>query len=182
VDHHGNSLVGIEIGFALDAGQSKQRLLGIIQATLANQPPGRFGSEGDHDSERQGPDPLKSVGNSVGPLIVTIQHGVDNSNTNLLTDSPAEVDVGGEVTTEGNGADLGCIGDGDGLEDTPRNTAKDLADKQRLDVLGSKENGDAAGKPDEETNDGVAVTETLRNPTVDEETNDGTAVGTLVRC
>lgn len=180
VDHHSNGLVGVEIGFAVETGQSEQGLLGVIQATLADQPPGRFGSKEDHDTERKGPDPLESVGNSVSPLVLAVQHGVDDSDTNLLADSPAEVDIGGEVTTEGDGADLGGVGDGDGLEDTPRDTTEDLGGEQSLYILSSEEYGDAARQPDEAANDGVAVSKTLRDPTVDEETNDGTAVGTLL--
>lgn len=96
-----------------------------------------------------------------------------------MSETPAEVDVCGEITSEGDGADFGGVGDADGLEDTPRETAEDFGGEEHLDVLGGEEEGDAAGEPDEAADDGVSISEALREPAVEEETDDGTDVGTL---
>ena len=51
--------------------------------------------------------------------------------------------------------------------------------EEHLDVLSGEEEGDAAGEPDEAADDGVSISEALREPTVEEETDDGTDVSTL---
>jgi hypothetical protein len=98
-----------------------------------------------------------------------------------LTQTPAEVDVCGKVTAEGDGANLGGVGDADGLEDTPWQTAEDFGGEEHLDVLGGEEEGDAGREPDETADNGVSIAETLREPAVKEETDDRTDIGTLFR-
>lgn len=75
----------------------------------------------------------------VRPLIVTLQHGHQDPNPNLLAQSPAKVDVRRQVAPERDGADLGGVGDSEGLEDAPGHAAEDLGGEQRLDVLGGEE-------------------------------------------
>lgn len=172
VDHHGDRLVGVKVGLAVQAGQAEQGMLGILGLALADKPPGGFGSEVDGDEERERPHPLKTVGDAVCPLVVALQHGEDDSDTDFLAKTPAEVDVGGEVASQGDGTDFGGVGDGEGLEDAPRNTAQDLGDQQSLDIGRSEEDGREGGDHDEAGHDGFPVAESLGDKTVDEETND----------
>lgn len=90
-----------------------------------------------------------------------MKHGADNSYTNLLAETPAEVDIGGQVATESHRADLGRIGNSESLKDTPRNTAQNLSNEQGLDILGGKEDGREAGDTDKADAYGVSVPKTL---------------------
>lgn len=180
VHHHGHGLVGVKVGLAVQAGQAEQRPLGLLSLTPANEPPGRFRGKVDGDEEREGPHPLQTVGNTVGPLVVALQHGKDDANANLLAETPAEVDIGGEVASQRNGADFGGISYGDGLEDAPGDTAQDLGDQQRLNVGCGEEDGSESGDQDETSHYSFPVAESLGDEAVDEETNDFTDGGTLL--
>jgi hypothetical protein len=119
VDNHGNRLVGIEVGLPFHRRKTKERLLGLFDAALSHKPPGALRSEEDTGDERDRPHPLQSVGNTVGPLILSAGHSLDDSNGNELSKSPAEVDVGGKISSESYRADFGGVSDGQSLEDTP---------------------------------------------------------------
>jgi hypothetical protein len=126
-------------------------------------------------------------------------HGLDDSNGNELSKTPAEVDVSGKVSSKSDGADFGGVSDGQSLEDTPLlrlsvfvvasmnrratywDTAQDLSDKKCLDVLSSEEDCGETHEKDQTADDGVAVAEPLRDPTVDEETDDGANIGTVAQ-
>lgn len=181
MDHHGNGLVGVEVGITVDARETQQGLFGVGQAAVADKPPGRLGTAVDTDEERQWPHPLQSIWNAVSPLIGAIQHGVNHTDTDNLTQAPAEVDVGGEITAEGDRADLGGVGDGDGLENTPRDSTQNFGDDESLDVLGGEEDGDEAGKEDEAGEESFTVAPAFGDVAVDEETDDFAAHGTLLR-
>lgn len=47
------------------------------------------------------------------PLIGSPKLGLNDADTDDLTQAPAEVDVGGEMATKSNRTDFGGIGDGD---------------------------------------------------------------------
>ena len=115
---------------------------------------------------------MQRVGNTVGPLIVTTQHGLDDSNADELTQTPTEVDISGEMPTQGHGADLRRVGDGKGLENTPRDTAHNLRSKERLDVLRGEEEGDEGGQPRQTGDDGLAIAEAFGRPAVEDQTDD----------
>jgi hypothetical protein len=55
----------------------------------------------------------KKNSRTVGPLIRSSQHGLDDSNSNDLTETPAEIDVCGQVATQCNGAYFRCVGNSD---------------------------------------------------------------------
>lgn len=93
VHHHGNSFVGVEVGLAVETGEAEERLLGVFETAFADQPPGRFGGEEDTDYERDRPHPLQGVRDTVGPFVVTGQHGADHADTDELAETPAEIDV-----------------------------------------------------------------------------------------
>lgn len=179
VDHHGHGLVGVKVGLAVQAGQAQQRLLGLLGLAAADQPPGRLGRKVDGDEERQGPHPLQAVRDAVCPLVVALQHGVDDADANLLAEAPAEVDVGGQVAAQGDGAHFRGVRDSDGLEDAPGDAAQDLGDQQRLDVGRGEEDGREGGDQDEAAHDGFAVAKSLGDEAVDEEADDFTDGGTL---
>jgi len=122
VNHHVDSLVGIEISLAVETGQTKEGLLCIFNSALSDQPPRALGSEGNSNDERNGPHPLQGVRNTVCPLVVTVQQGLHDSDTNSLAHAPAEVDVCSEISTESDGANFGGVGYSESLEDTPWDT------------------------------------------------------------
>lgn len=183
VHHHANRLVGVEVevvaGFL--ACKSQQCFLGVLDAALADEPPRRLGGEPNTNEKGQGPHPLQTVRDTVGPFVGAVEHVVDDCNAEKLTNAPASVDVSGEVPTETDRADFGGVTDGDGLEDTPGDTAHDLSCQKGLDVLGSEEEGNEAGQPDKRGQKGPTVAKALGNPTVDEETNDLTTVGSVTQ-
>lgn len=179
--HHGNSLISIEISLLVLAGKAQQRLLSLIGLALADEPPGRFRSKVDTNEQRQRPHPLQTVRNAIRPFIVALQHGVNYANADFLSQTPAEVDVGGEVTAESNGTNFRSVGDSESLEDTPGDTAEDFCSEQGLDVGCSEEDGGEGGDEEEADHDGLTVTEALRDETVDEETNDFSDLGTVAK-
>jgi hypothetical protein len=116
----------------------------------------------------------------VRPLIRSAaQHGLQDADANDLAEAPAEVNVGGQVAAQGDGAHLGGVGDCQGLEDTPRDAAQDLGNLQVDDGLRGEEDGHEAGDQDQAGHDRVAVAETLGNPAVDEQAEDLAHVGTI---
>ncbi len=64
---------------------------------------------------------------------------------------------------------------------TYRNTEENLSDEERLDILGSEEDGGEAHEQGETADDGPTVTKLLGDPAVDEETDDGIAPGKIRR-
>lgn len=64
---------------------------------------------------------------------------------------------------------------------TYRNTAENLSDEERLDILGSEEDGGEAHEQGETADDGPTVTKLLGDPAVDEETDDGADVCTVTK-
>lgn len=52
---------------------------------------------------------MKAVGDSVRPLVVPAEHAFDYGDREQLSDTPARVAPGGQVTAEGNRANLGGV-------------------------------------------------------------------------
>jgi len=50
---------------------------------------------------------------AVGPFVLAVEHGPDDSNANLLTQTPAEIDVCREISPESDGADFRSVSDCD---------------------------------------------------------------------
>lgn len=172
VDHHGNRLVGVEGFLTVSDSQSLERLLGLVDAALANKPPGRLGGEPDSDYQGNRPHPLQGKGNLVSPLVVACNHASEHARGNELTKDPAEVDVGGEVGSEMSRADLRGIGGGQSLEDTPRDADQDLADQELDQSLGEEDDEDEADAAAKCANERLAIAESICDDAVDEETQD----------
>lgn len=137
VAHHVNRLVGVEVGLAIQRSQSKKTLLGILIAALPHKPPRRFGGKQNTDKEGNGPNPLQSPGKTETPFSGTVDLGANDTDADDLSKTPTEVDVAGEVSSERNGTDFRRISNCESLEDTPRNTAENLANEHGGEVLGS---------------------------------------------
>lgn len=179
VYHHGNGLISIEISLLVLAGKTQQRLLGLVRLALTDEPPGRLRCKVDTNEQRQWPHPLQTIGDAIRPFIIALQHGVNYANADFLTQTPAEVDISGEVTAESNGTDFRSVGDGESLEDTPGDTAEDFGSKQGLDVGSSEEDGGEGSDEEETDHDGLAVAEALGHKAVDEETNNFADLGAV---
>jgi hypothetical protein len=104
VHHHGDCLVGVETGVAIQARQTEEGFLCVCDAAFANEPPRRFGRERDADEKRYGPHPLQREWDSVCPVVVAVQHCSDHADRDQLSETPAEVDVCCEIAAEGNRA------------------------------------------------------------------------------
>lgn len=109
--HHGNRLIRIEPGRLLVVCQSVQALLGLFIFSTPNEPPRTFRSEENESTEEGRPHQLQVVRQLPGEVVSAAELGLDNSDTDDLTETPAEVDVGGEVLTECHGHDFRGVGD-----------------------------------------------------------------------
>ena len=181
VHHHRDRLIRIELGVFLLGGQAFQRPLGVLGAAPTNQPPGRFGGEHDSNEQRQGPHPLQAVGDPIGPFVVPGQHGSNDSDANQLAEPPAEIDIGGQIPSQGDRTDFRGVGDGQSLEHTPGDTTENLRREEGLNILGCEKDGRPCTDQDETGHDGVPISESLRGPPVDEETDDLTHGGTVAQ-
>jgi hypothetical protein len=56
---------------------------------------------------------LKSIGDTIGPLVVSPEHTFDDSNGDKLSYAPARITPGGEITSKSNRTDFTGIRDGD---------------------------------------------------------------------
>ncbi|KAI6747843.1 hypothetical protein HG531_008385 [Fusarium graminearum] len=179
VNHHGNRLVGLELGLGVAGGKSLQGNLGLFDAALSDEPPGRLGGEVDADDERNGPHPLQSKGDLVTPLVVAGDHGAEDTRGDKLSQNPAEVDVGCQIGAEVGRADFRGVGSGKSLEDTPGNTDKDLSNEKLNQSLGEEDDEDEADASNESTDESLAVSKAIGNDTVDEETENLTTKSTV---
>ena len=89
-----------------------------------------------------------------------------------MTNDPAQVHIGGEVSSESDWCDFGSIGGCESLEDTPWYTTEDVAGKKHLNVVGEKVDEDEADDQEQGAHHGLPVANSLREDTVDEETDD----------
>jgi hypothetical protein len=90
----------------------------------------------------------QTVWQSIGPLVGTLKHGLDNTDSDELSPTPAEVAICCEIATKRHGADFGSVRDGDRHENTPWDSREDLTGQQRLDIVRSEEDGGDADEPD----------------------------------
>jgi hypothetical protein len=118
---------------------------------------------------------------SICPLICSWQHRFNNSNANNLTKTPAEIDIGGEVSTKSNGTDFRGVCDRESLENAPRNATQDLRNLQIDDTLSREENSRETNDENETGHNCVSVPESLRDEPIDEETNDLSDICTVTQ-
>ncbi|KAI6767711.1 hypothetical protein HG530_005720 [Fusarium avenaceum] len=149
VNHHGNGLVGVEVAGAVAGGKALERDLGILEATLADEPPRGLGGKVNSDDERDGPHPLKCKGDLVSPHVIASDHGTEDTRGDELAEDPAEVDVGGQVGSEVGRADFRGVGGGEGLEDSPGNTDEDLSNEELNKRLREEDDEDEADASNE---------------------------------
>jgi hypothetical protein len=119
VHHHVDRLVRVEVRLPVEAGQTQQRGLCLLELPLSDQQPGTFWRQEYTNGKRSWPHPLQCIGDSIRPLAGSVQHGHDDADSDQLSKAPAEVYVSGQVASHGDGADLRGVSDGEGLENTP---------------------------------------------------------------
>lgn len=181
MNHHRNGLVGVEVGLPLHARQSQQGFLGLLGLALPDQPPWRLRGERNADEEGQGPHPLQSIGDPVRPLVIPINHTLDHTDTDQLSQSPAEVDIGREVPTQRNRTHLRSIGDGQCLKNTPRNTGQNFRSQQRLDIRGGEEDGGPRCDQNETSHDSITISEAFRSPAINEKADNFSDIGAVTQ-
>jgi hypothetical protein len=114
--------------------------------------PWRLRCQCDANDQERRPHPLQRVRYAIGPLIGPLQHGLDDSNSDQLSQTPAEVHISvrssvsigwpylrdairSEISAKRNRAHLRSVGDSKRLEDSPRNACaciSTFADFRRL--------------------------------------------------
>lgn len=118
-------------------------------------------------------------GNSVTPLIGPQYKRSENPRTNQLPHNPAEIDIGGEVSSKLCGAHFGSIRSRQGLENTPRNAAENLSDLKVNETLGEERDEDESRNSDQRHHHSLPVSEPFAYNTVDEKTEDFSNLGTV---
>lgn len=114
---------------------------------------------------------MDGVGNAPSPVAGTLlNHGSENTGSDELADDPAEVDVCGEVSAESDRHDFGSVGGGNGLEDTPWQTAENLTGEEHGKVDSEEEDEEETNDGNHGTSDGLLVTETVLEDTGGHET------------
>lgn len=74
---------------------------------MSDEPPRCFRGKKDEDEKRDGRDPWDGEGESISPLIGHALYTDEGTGRDELTNNAAEVDIGGKVSSETKGADLG---------------------------------------------------------------------------
>ena len=104
VSHHRNRLVGVKVGLAVLGGEAKEGLLRIFKTTATDEPPWTFWSQSNTNEKRHWPHPLQSIRNLVCPLICSMQHRPNDTNSDELTQAPHHIDICGQVSSKCNRA------------------------------------------------------------------------------
>lgn len=174
VDHHLDGLLSLVIRDTTFGSEATDDMLGFVKTTLTNEPPGRLGSQEAADGDGNWPDPLNGEWDLVSPMRIDVDRGAHDARGDNLTKNPATVDPSGEDGTQTGWGDVGGVGGGDGLEDTPRQTLEDLTDKEDGERRGIEGDKDECGDGSKGAEDGLAVTKALRSPTSELKTNQTT--------
>jgi hypothetical protein len=96
-----------------------------------------------------------------------------------LTHNPAQVDICGEISTEGDWSYLRGVGSSHGLEDTPRNALEYLASEKHWEVLREERDENEATHRKQCHEDRLAVPDFIDNNASSIETEDFTDLGTI---
>lgn len=172
VDHHRDGGLGVVGGDLFLVGETADGGFGFFETTLADEPPWGRRAEPDDEEEGTDPDPLEDEGKTPTPVTCDGQSGLDDTGRKQDTDTPAEIDVGGKVTTELNRADFGGVGSGKCLEDSPWDTAKDFADDEHGKGVGKDHDEDETSESDDGGHHDDLGTPAVSSVTVEEKTDD----------
>lgn len=82
----------------------------------------------------------------------------------------SHIDPRSHIATEVCRAEIGSVGDGKSLEDTPRQTLDDTSHEEHLKTSGEEWNEDSADHDNHAANHGLLVADPLSNVTVDDQT------------
>ena len=140
----GHGLISVETL----AREATQALLGIFDTVAADEVPGRLGSQAADDEQRRDPYPLQTVGDAPARVAQNVDGAAEDTGGEEAAGTPAHGHPGGQVATHGGGADLGGVGGGEGLEDTPWDTADDVSGQKHLDARGEEEDEDGGAHED----------------------------------
>ena len=91
--------------------------------------------------------PLKRIRNPVTPLIISRKHRSNNSNSNDLSQTPAEIDICRQVSTKSNRAHLGSVSNRKCLENSPWDTTENLGNQEMYNRLSGEED---CGEPSDQ--------------------------------
>lgn len=178
VVHHGDLLLGVLLGESgVSGGQSHQGLFGILEPSLSGQPPWGFRSEDNTDTDWDGPQPLDGEGDLVGPFGLVVNQSPVDTGRDDLSDNPTQVDVSRKVLSKSDGHDFSGVGDGHGLESTPRETKQQVTGEKHGKVDGEELDEQETSQTDEGDKHGESVSEHFRCNTGDLETENVSDLG-----
>ena len=92
VDDGGEGVLDVNMSGLLGL-ETVDRSLDVFHAVHADEVPGRLRREVDERDEEAGPDPLKSEGNLVAPLIFTSRKSHENASADELSQNEAHIFV-----------------------------------------------------------------------------------------
>lgn len=134
--------------------------------------PGRLGGENDADDDQRWPDPLNCKRDLVSPLVITSEEALEDTSSNQLTNNPAQVDIGGEISTDLDGSNFRGVGSRERLENTPRDALEDGTGEEGLDILREERDEDHGSHEDERAEHGLLVPDLVGDPTIKVQTED----------
>ena len=168
----GQRCLDADLGRSFGALKALQRLSRLLELVHPNEVPGGFGCETEDGDQESRPHPLQRKGNPVPPLVRSIDQAGQDARGDELPDDEAHVCPTGKVHAEAQGQHLGRIRRRRGDKHTPRQTAKELAEKEHDNVLGKKGNEDGTREGDEGGNDCSLLAEPGHKPAAGQSTNE----------
>jgi hypothetical protein len=178
-NHHLNVRIQIELNAICWGSDFANRSLGLVDAALSDEPPGRFGSEQSGEDDGGRPDPLQREGDAVAPLRGVLHEAGEDAGGEKAADDPAHVDPGGHVASQVSWAEIGGVRDREGLENTPWQSLDDTTDEEHLETGGEEGNADGAGHEDHAANHGFLVSDPFGNVAIDNETQNASNLSPL---
>jgi hypothetical protein len=105
---------------------------------------------------------------SITPLVTPLNQRSKHTRSYKLTHNPTKVNISGKISSQLCRADLRSISSSQGLEDTPRDTAKNLSSLKHWQVLGEERDEDESDNRNEGYDHCLSVAVPLANDTIDE--------------
>lgn len=169
--HHSHRLRGIKPS---PASQTGNRLLSLLEAPLADEPPGRLGSQKQQDRKRGGEHPLQRDRDPVRDVLEVLVIMIRNTRNNNRPDGPEHLQHlrrrGAQLDGRDLGAIRGCVGD----EDAPGDTLQELCDKHDGERVRKVEDEDEGVQQHEARDGGPSVSDLAGEGASEQDTDDGT--------
>lgn len=115
---------------------------------------------------------LQSKRNPITPLRLVINQRIENQRTQELPNNPTQVNVRSQITPNSQRRNLRCIRRARGRKNTPRNITKHLTDQHNLNIRREEDDENEGRKPEERSDEHLAVTPARSRPAVHQSADD----------